>query len=55
MSAVAKENPKDERLFAFVEIPDTQIVLDEDGYIRRVVGFEDNVLDADIAFHVAMA
>ncbi len=46
MKAEAKVNPKDERLFAFVEIPETRIEFDERGNIKRIVGLEEHVLDA---------
>ena len=42
----AKENPKDQRLFAFVEVPETQIDLNESQVIQRIGAFEYTILEA---------
>ena len=42
----AKSNPKDQRLFAFVEVPETRIDFDEDQLIERISAFEYGILEA---------
>lgn len=42
----AKENPKDQRLFAFVEVPETRIDLNESQVIQRISSFEYGILEA---------
>ncbi|MBF0367643.1 MAG: ATP-grasp domain-containing protein, partial [Oligoflexia bacterium] len=46
MLARAYENPKDERLLAFLEIPDVKLEFSSKKSIRRVVGFEEHLLTA---------
>ncbi|MFW7380889.1 MAG: carboxyl transferase domain-containing protein [Oligoflexus sp.] len=46
MKLEAKENAKDQRLFAFVEVPETQIDLNESQVIQRISAFEYGILEA---------
>lgn len=47
---VAKENPKDERIFAFVEVSTTRPEFTSDGRIGRMVAFEHVFMEAIYAF-----
>ena len=47
---VAKENPKDERIFAFVEVSTTRPEFTPDGRIGRMVAFEHVFMEAIYAF-----
>ncbi len=42
----AKDNAKDQRIFAFVEIPETTIELNEEKSIQRIGNFEYGILEA---------
>lgn len=46
MKLEAKENAKDQRLFAFIEVPETKIDLNEEQVIERISQFEYGVLEA---------
>lgn len=46
VEARAYDNPKDERLLAFIEIPEVKLQFNESGAVKRMLGFEDNILDA---------
>lgn len=46
MKLEAKTNDRDQRIFAFVEIPETKIELDEDQVIQRIGNFEYGILEA---------
>ncbi|MCX7787805.1 MAG: biotin/lipoyl-binding protein [Spirochaetes bacterium] len=47
---VAKENPRDERIFAFVEVSTTRPEFTSDGRIGRMVAFEHVFMEAIYAF-----
>jgi len=49
------ENERDERLFAFVEVPTTRPELDEHGGIRRMVAFENVFMEAVYAMRAEQA
>ncbi len=46
MKLEAKDNAKDQRLFAFIEVPETKIDLNEEQVIERISQFEYGMLEA---------
>jgi acetyl-CoA carboxylase carboxyltransferase component len=46
MKLEAKDNPKDERLFGFVEVPETKFDLNDSNVIERINSFEYAILEA---------
>lgn len=46
MKLEAKDNPRDERLFGFVEVPETKFDLNESHVIERINSFEYAILEA---------
>lgn len=52
--AIAKTNPKDERLFALLSVPEMRAEL-KDATIHRIVGFEDGFMEAVYAMRAQQA
>ncbi len=55
IGATAKDNPRDERLFALVQIPSTRVELDEHGNIARMVALENVLMEAVYAMRAEQA
>ncbi|TVQ96325.1 MAG: hypothetical protein EA403_16440, partial [Spirochaetaceae bacterium] len=55
LQAVASANPRDERLFALVDVPTARLELDGDGRIRRMVALEKVFMDAVYAMRAEQA
>jgi len=51
----SKENPKDERLFALVEVPSARVQFDEHNRIQRMVALEDGFMEAVYAMRAEQA
>ncbi len=55
LKVTAKDNPRDERLIALVDVPSARMELDEDRTIRRMVPFEHALMDAVFAMRAEQA
>ncbi len=55
VGAIAKENSRDERLFALVQVPSTRVELDENGNIARMVALENVLMEAVYAMRAEQA
>ncbi len=55
LNAVARDNPRDERLFALVEVPTARVEFDEDGSIRRMIALENVLMEAVYAMRAHQA
>ena len=55
VGATAKDNPRDERLFALVQVPSTRVELDEHGNIARMVALENVLMEAVYAMRAEQA
>jgi len=51
----SKDNPKDERLFALVEVPSARVQFDERNRIQRMVALEDGFMEAVYAMRAEQA
>jgi len=51
----SRENPKDERLFALVEVPSARVQFDERNRIQRMVALEDGFMEAVYAMRAEQA
>lgn len=55
LKVTAKDNPRDERLIALVDVPSARMELDADRTIRRMVPFEHALMDAVFAMRAEQA
>ncbi|TVR54045.1 MAG: hypothetical protein EA426_17275, partial [Spirochaetaceae bacterium] len=55
MAAVARDNPRDERLFALVDVPSARVQFDQAESIQRMIPFENVLMEAIYAMRAEQA